>query len=182
MTVLINASNTSGLTFSSDTSGSIAFQSQGSNVATIQPAGFSYPGGIVQVVNLVNSTFQSSSSSTYVDTGLSLSITPKFATSKILVMVNMNDVLKFTSDTYAGLRVLRNSTTITTFASGASYTQSSGTNTTGAGTTYLDSPATTSAVTYKVQFASLNNTGTVQINSGVTGTNSSSMTLMEVAV
>jgi hypothetical protein len=137
-------------------------------------------GVILQVISVVNSTFLTSSSSTYADTGLSLSITPKFSTSKILVTVVTNDVLKVTSDTYLGLRLLRGATTLLTFAGGASYTQSTATNTTGAGCTYLDSPATTNATTYKVQFASLNNTAGVQFNSS--GANSSMMTLMEVAV
>lgn len=39
MTVLINASNSSGLTFTSDTSGNIALQSQGITVATISGSG-----------------------------------------------------------------------------------------------------------------------------------------------
>ena len=39
MTVLINASNSSGLTITSDTSGNIAFQSQGTTVATISGTG-----------------------------------------------------------------------------------------------------------------------------------------------
>lgn len=39
MTVLINASNTSGLTFTSDTSGNVAIQSNGTTVATISGTG-----------------------------------------------------------------------------------------------------------------------------------------------
>lgn len=137
-------------------------------------------GQVLQVVSATFATLTSTSSSTYIDSGLSLSITPKFATSKILVTVVTNDVLKVSSDTYLGLRLVRGSTTIITFAGGASYTQSSATNTTGASCTYLDSPATTSSTTYKVQFNSANNTASVQFNSG--GATSSMMTLMEIAV
>lgn len=39
MTVIINASNTSGLTFTSDTSGNVAIQSSGTTVATITSTG-----------------------------------------------------------------------------------------------------------------------------------------------
>lgn len=177
----------SSIVVSGDTSGAITIAAPavaGTNTLTL-PAQTgtvlttASTGTILQVLNFTNGTYQTSSSSTYVDTSVSLAITPKFSTSKILVLVHLNDVLKVSSDTYAGLRLLRNSTTILTFASGASYTQSTATNTTGAGCTYLDSPATTSAVTYKIQFASLNNTGTVQFNSS--GAISSTMTLMEIA-
>ena len=47
-------------------------------------------GGIVQVKQTVLDTVFSSNNTNYVDvTGMSVSITPKFNTSKILVMVNL---------------------------------------------------------------------------------------------
>jgi hypothetical protein len=46
------------------------------------------------------------------------------------------------------------------------------------GTTYLDSPATTSSTTYKVQYCSAANVAQVQVNAGG-GT--STITLMEIA-
>ena len=178
----------SSIVVSGDTSGAITLAApavSGTNTLTL-PAltgtilTTATAGTVLQVVNTTYATFSSTSSSTYTDSGLTLSITPKSATSKILIIISANDVLKVSSDTYAGLRLVRNSTTILTFAGGASYTQSSATNTTGASCNYLDSPATTSATTYKLQYNSQNNTGTVQFNSS--GATSAMITLMEVAV
>lgn len=179
----------SSIVVSGDTSGAITLAApavSGTNTLTLPALTGTIltnatPGTILQVVNTTFSTRVTSSSSTYADTGMSLSITPRSTTSKILILVNMNDVDKVSSDTYAGFRVVRGSTTVVTFATAASYTQSSATNSTGCGVSYLDSPATASSVTYKVQFASNNNTSYIAINDGITGTASSNMTLMEVA-
>ena len=50
-------------------------------------------------------------------------------------------------------------------------------------TNYLDSPATTSATTYKIQFTSDNNTSIVRVqnNFNVTNGSTSTITLMEIA-
>jgi hypothetical protein len=141
------------------------------------------PAGVIQVVNATYSTETSSSSSTFADTGLTATITPKFSTSKILVLVDVVSCGKSSSSTSLSLRVVRNSTTIVLFDTNAGYTNSTANNYIGAcSTNYLDSPATTSATTYKVQFASNANAGFVFISSasGV-GNPSSTITLMEIA-
>jgi hypothetical protein len=184
MTVLINASNTSGLTFSSDTSGSIAFQSQGSNVATIQPAGFSYPGAVVQVVNFTTTTGFTSSSNVLADTAVTATITPKFATSKILVLVNMSSCGKETGNTYIRVALLRGSTILEYFENIGALTSSTAFNYIGSiSTCFLDSPATTNATTYKVQASSGFNTAVIYLGGTAATINAShTMTLMEIAV
>lgn len=135
-------------------------------------------GKVLQVVNATYSTSTSSSSSTYADTGLTATITPTSATSKILVFVSQTGLSKDTSDTTLGLRLLRGATTLVTFETSAGWTGNGNLiGVGGASTTYLDSPATTSATTYKSQFASLDNASKVTVQR-LSAT--STITLMEI--
>jgi hypothetical protein len=130
----------------------------------------------LQVVNATYSTPVTNNTGSYVDTGLTATITPSSASNKILVIVNQADTYKATSDTSARLLLLRGSTGLIVFAAFASGTASTATNVTSPGTNYLDSPATTSAVTYKTQVLSNSGPGvTVQFGSSV-----STITLMEI--
>ena len=128
-------------------------------------------GGIVQVIQTIKKDqFETSTTvgSGYADiTGLSATITPKFSTSKIMVEANIynsnNNAVNF-------FRVLRGST----FIEQPSGTSSSGANWNAHGFSYfdhqfqdtcvikiLDSPATTSATTYKIQTACTSNVVTI---------------------
>lgn len=148
-------------------------------VSKIEAAGLGV-GTVLQVVNASFGTLTGSGTATWADTGLTASITPKFSTSKILVIANMCGLSKSAANAYMGLRLLRNSSTIFLFATQAGFTSSSTVNSWGGdGVNYLDSPATTSSTTYKVQF---NNAGlgSVYINDG-TSLNGCTITLMEIA-
>jgi len=137
-------------------------------------------GKVLQVVNAVYSTSASTSSATLADTGLTATITPTLSTSKILVLVNHNGVGK--SGNLAGrIRLLRGATEILFMDSLIAYTNTTTTNYIGGvGATYLDSPATTSATTYKTQFASDNGASfTINGSGGGLGTGST-ITLMEI--
>lgn len=132
---------------------------------------------VLQVVNATYGTQTANSSSTYADTGLTLSITPVSTLSKILVTVFQCGLRKV-NDTYIGLKLLRGATLLAQFESQAAYTQSVAENNVGAsGVTYLDSPASTSSTTYKTQFASVNNIASVAVQMGGCV---SSITLMEL--
>jgi len=130
------------------------------------------------VLQVVQGTFGPSdtttSSSSFIDTGLSASITPKFSTSKILVMVSQ-DIGKQTNDLNAILQLVRGATALATIVN--VYTASSASllyiNT---GYTYLDSPATTSSTTYKTQVRSSNGLASARFGS-ITAT----IVLMEIA-
>jgi hypothetical protein len=137
-------------------------------------------GSVLQVVNATYSTEVSNSTGTYADTGLTASITPTSATSKILVTVYQADVFKSTNDTSVRIRLLRGATDIVQFSLFSAGNGTTATNVNGSvGTSFLDSPATTSSTTYKTTFASTggNAVATVQF-SGATST----ITLMEIAV
>ena len=137
-------------------------------------------GKILQVVAATTSTVASSSSSTYADTGLTATITPSSATSKVLIMALQNGCVKGTNDTRILLRLLRGATSIAQVESIAGFNSSGTNNAIGSiGTNFLDTPATTSAVTYKTQFGSQGNNAAVTVQAD--SNNMSSMVLMEVS-
>jgi hypothetical protein len=124
-------------------------------------------------------------------TGLTVSISPLFSTSKILVMANL--FLGPNNSTIISWQLVRNSTAISigtggsvVNATGSFVSDAGGSNNAaliGNGITYQDSPATTSSTTYKVQL-STNNGTVVYINrrSGDAGwAGTSSITVMEIA-
>jgi hypothetical protein len=143
-------------------------------------------GKVLQVVQGTYSTSTSVAGTTYGDSGLSLSITPTLATSKILVMVNQT-LLSFKSgvaNTSAAVKLLRNGTDIYNPNPGASEIHYYECPTSGyhevadmKALTYLDSPATTSATTYKTQIrgAAAGDTARAQQNSAI-----SVITLLEI--
>ena len=140
---------------------------------TVFPAG-----AVLQVVNATYGTSVSTSSSTFSDSGLTATITPKFATSKILVLISENGVQKSTNNTYAQFSLVRNGTTLNYFEVQLAFTNTTTTNSSACSFSYLDSPASTSAVVYKTQFASAANTASVNVQSS---NGISSITLMEIA-
>ena len=137
-------------------------------------------GSVLQVVQAETSTQVSNSSNTFADTGLTATITPTNTSSKILVLVNhsINQKSVGSPDNSMSLRIVRGSTTITTFAQFLGYTNSALLVYFSASYAYLDSPSTTSATTYKTQFASSFNSASVSICSNSTP---ATITLMEIA-
>jgi hypothetical protein len=135
---------------------------------------------VLQVVQGTTSTSVSTSGNTFVDTSLSASITPQATSNKVLVFVSQNNCAKATGniDNSVFLQLLRASTSIQEFANFGLFTGSSLDNRGSFSTVYLDSPNTTSAVTYKTQFrnAVAAASVTVQASGG-----SSSIILMEIS-
>jgi hypothetical protein len=107
-------------------------------------------GKVLQVVNVNYSTELNSTSTSFIDTGLSASITPTSATSTILVMVSQNGVIK-TNDMGGSLILLRGATKISDFAAFGYNNANNYSTATCHSLTYRDSPATTSSITYKTQ-------------------------------
>jgi len=136
-------------------------------------------GKVLQVINATIATEASSSSSTFVDTGLTATITPTLSTSKILVFVHQTGLWKNdgSSGSELNLKLVRGATDLASFEIFATWTASvQKNNVGGSGVTFLDSPATTSATTYKTQFRA-GAGGAVYVNGAGSR---SSITLMEI--
>jgi len=154
-------------------------------------------GAVLQVVSTTKTdTFTTSSTGPIDITGLSVTITPKFATSKIFVMFNAH-IVGFDSGT--GIRVLRGSTNIALGDAEGSrarmtaigmYSNATSPNTYDGGyahASFLDSPATTDATTYKLQAQCLSTNGIVvnrsryNVDNGNASRGISTITVMEIA-
>jgi hypothetical protein len=139
------------------------------------------PGKILQVVQGTTTTSTTISSSSLTDTTITATITPTSASSTILVMVDAQAyITRAATSCFTGWALLRASTNIYDRSNEGFMAI------TGVGTTavelvansqmiYLDSPATTSATTYKAQAKAVNGSITLQRNSVP-----SSITLIEI--
>ena len=136
------------------------------------------PGHVLQVINTSENVNFTTTSSTYSDTGLSLSITPSSSSNKILIFVNHHITYDSSQGTAAAFQMLRDSTGIGVYTTALGYSSFATMYGIYAPWTYLDSPATTSAVTYKTQCRRTNGSGTVYV--GINGV-PTSFTLMEIA-
>ena len=146
------------------------------------PSGTLPTGSVLQVVSATYSTTTSTSTTSYADSGLTVSITPSSATSKVLVLVSINGVNKSGVDCCLNARLNRDATSISNITGLAAYTGTTATGTGSAAFNYLDSPASTSSTTYKVQIASSNATRSVSINDYAAVLGSvSAITVMEIA-
>jgi hypothetical protein len=172
--------------------------SNGVPVATGAGGKFVAPGNILQVQNLTLPSAVSTSittGSTFVDiSGLSLSITPTSASSKILVIVSLSYASLSAGNSLVTYRLVRDSTPIGNGTAAGSRVlgfvssyAAFGENIPVATINHLDSPATTSAVTYKIQGTAPGST-TIFVNRSSTDSDntshartSSHITLMEVA-
>ena len=138
-------------------------------------------GKVLQVVQQVYDTFVQTNSQSYIDTGLTLAITPSSASNKILVIVSINYGTNTASTQTISNDLLRAGSSIRTFetvlqAGAAISGQIS--------YTYLDSPSTTSSTTYKIQHKGSAGSGQyIRLNNyaGVSTASASTITLMEIA-
>ena len=134
-------------------------------------------GKLLQTVKIVeDSTEQALATATYTDTNLSVSITPTSATSKILCMWNIHAYFQF-ADRGVGTRLLRDSTNVFTTTTNFDLYVGSATDTNQRGSyMHLDSPSTTSSVTYKIQVSSSSGNA-IELNAS---NNQSQLILMEI--
>jgi hypothetical protein len=174
-------------------------QINSNSLATGVPSRANLPAGsVLQVVQTVKSDTFTTTSSSYIDiTGLSVTITPTSASNKILVIYNTT--VGAQSGQYSvGLQLVRNSTAIylgdtagsRTRSSSWAWSESSQYAMIPTNGTFLDSPATTSATTYKLQMINPYGSGgavtylnrnQVDGDNAVAGRTPSSITVMEIA-
>jgi hypothetical protein len=143
------------------------------------------PGKVLQVVQADSSTSTSVTSTTFTDTTLTASITPSSTNSKVLILVSQNtQIYRSLANAFGKIRIMRDSTSVfdmtgsndrafgweNTFNSYNEHLWTIAMN-------YLDSPASTSAITYKTQGA-VNTAGPTVVfqNSSAKST----ITLMEI--
>jgi hypothetical protein len=119
-------------------------------------------GKVLQVVTTTKTDVTSTTSGSFVDiTGMSVSITPSSISNKILILSDIG-VSSTETDRSDQIRLLRDATTIVSSANLFRITVNSVMY--NASLNYVDSPATTSATTYKLQWLSEAGLGTVYLN------------------
>jgi|TARA_R110000824_G_scaffold222787_1_gene410574 hypothetical protein len=147
-------------------------------------------GKVLQVVSFSINTAESNTGTSFVNTALEATITPASTSNKVLVIITPT----IGCDTYGFSNMVRGSTNLNQGIAGGSRIQCTmgvyipTTASTGICTmTYLDSPSTTSATTYRLALRPYNS-GTIYLNRshGDTDANhtpraSSTITLMEIA-
>ena len=166
-------------------------------ILPVDGAAASGGGGVIQVVQAVKTDTFSTTSTSFTDiTGYSVSITPKFDSSKILIMGTLVAGYGVSSAYALYFRLMRGSTPICVGDSDGSKTQASF-GTQGLANTdttisfpfqFLDSPNTTSATTYKVQ-ATSENPQTLYVNrsletdgdNAIVARFASTLTVMEIS-
>ena len=159
--------------------------------------GVEIPGHVIQVKSFTftgTTTTTSLYSTAYVDTGLTINITPTSTSSKILIQ---SSIFCHQDSTFTYLKLMRDSTELALGDASSNrhrttllaYTDNAGTNNTGdiIGHNFLDSPSTTSQITYKWQFSNSSSSYTSAINRTIRDNDaayeprgSSTITVMEI--
>lgn len=143
-------------------------------------------GKLLQMVSATITTDTSITATSFTDTNITATITPTSATSKILIMINtLVFASRATNTTTNEVRILRGATTVTDFGNVAFF---NGLSAAGATTVerhdnktihFVDSPASTSALTYKLQ-ARTTSTANSQTIRFQPDSSVSSITLLEI--
>jgi hypothetical protein len=115
-------------------------------------------GKVLQVVAVTNSTAITTTTAypSYANSGITLSITPSASTSKIMLIATLPFMLQNKTDLGGASRIVRGGGSVVVYPQTALYNQYVDGIGNSAATThahaFLDSPATTSAITYELQF------------------------------
>jgi hypothetical protein len=160
------------LTLSTSKGGSLVRTA--SNVWTFTPTGGA-GGKVLQVVSATTNTLLSTTSTTFVTSGLTATITPTLASSKVLIITSMSinasshaGYVTLFRGSVAGTNLVTNVGLIILYTGGNVYGNGS--------TNFLDSPATVGAQVYTVGIRSFSGSTTIAQMDATT----SSMILMEI--
>jgi len=183
------ASGTDGNLITYDASGDPAYVTTGTSGQVLTSGGAGVAptfqtaaagGKVLKFVAASTSSSVVSTTSTYVDTGITATITPTSASSTIYIMITINGLNKSSGhiDNRIAFKVFRDATQIdisygNLWNKSALYVRQSSVY------SFEDSPATTSATTYKVQFVSEQNTSLVAVQAD-SNSGKSTITLMEI--
>ena len=143
-----------------DSGGNAIISSNGSG--TITTPGIT-TGKVLQVLFNNSNATVSTTSQSYVTSNQSLSITPSSTSSKILILFNCT-VSTLAANTGIEIEIRRGGSSISDFETGMYTAQVGGNLTTMGGTSFLDTPNTTSATTYEVFFKRTALAGTVNLS------------------
>jgi len=147
------------------------------------PTGFDLQmpaGHILQVVNGSTTTQVEGAYSSETDLGLSVSITPKFSSSKILVLVQAAGCGNRGTSTYWKITLRRDSTKLINFASYVGINV--GSQESYPNTTYLDSPSSTSAISYNCTGTRVQGSDNCYFNHTASSPNSATSTITAIEI
>jgi len=139
-------------------------------------------GKVLQVVFGSTATPSTNTTITFADTGITATITPTLATSKVMILWVADVYHSATTDNAVSYRLLRASTSIQnnndagliwfqSVSQGANFQIVNN---------YLDSPATTSATTYKVQLRNYLSPGSLTVSNTASSVATSTIMLLEI--
>jgi len=194
MASIINASTSGvgGVITTADNTGDLNIQSGGSTKLAVTSAGVTVTGlskaslptgSVLQVVRSSITSQVTTASSTYSALGLSATIVPISATSKLYIFVNLAACGKLTGDTALGVKLLKNaSTLVQQIDETAARTGSSGTSIVGSVAGIAEETSgSTSSRTYDVYINSYTNGTTVYVGNVLGNQATSSLLIMEIA-
>lgn len=173
-----NSTNISGINLTSQVTGTLPTGNGGTGATSYAP------GRVLQVVSASNTSNNTTSSSSFTDIpSLSVSITPSATSSKILVQ--FVTYVSNTGDNTWWHRLLRDSTALNESSNSSSIDggggNASGYNRNKGNNIYLDSPNSTSALTYKLQWRCDGNVLCLnQVGSATSRGGGSTITVMEI--
>ena len=138
-------------------------------------------GSVLQVVTATTTTSVTSTSTTYIDSGLTANITPSSTSSRIMIMVTHPTNVYAADAVTMGLKLLRGSTNVWENAAWRYVGVQNNVNIiTTQSMHYVDSPSSTSALTYKTQFARLVAAGSPTVATLQPSSAIAIITLMEI--
>ena len=142
-------------------------------------------GGVIQVVGTMNTTQVSSTTTALgnpTNSGMSVTITPKFATSKILIMINAS-LRGDGNNAHVNAMIKRNGTLIdySPCVDDGMLDYSINFVSSNSSWNFFDSPNSTSALTYGFFFSRYGGSGTAYFNNNGSHYSCSTMTAMELS-
>jgi hypothetical protein len=158
----------------------------GTNLVSTVAGTFRAPGAVLQVVSSTQNIVATTTSTAYVSTGLTASITPRATSSRILVMAQLTSIGNNNTNNGASFAVYRNGSSV--YAPGSNngagvymfYATAAANSYISIPLNYLDSPASVSNQTYTIFWRAYDASSTVYFGGGITSFAEHTITLMEI--